>query len=623
METGEAQTGPTTGERQPWVELEHGFGWNDLVLGRREREQLRTIAAKVRMHSEATRAGGVRRGMTALFVGGSGTGKTMAAQILGADLDRPVLEVDLVDALSTDEGDAADVLDRVFEAAGREHAIVVFDGVRSLVGRRARGRIDTAELLGRASKHDGLVIFTWRPTGSIDLWLPEQVDFLVELPFPAARARSEIWRRELPADALLSDGDIRHLARSFRLTGGAIRRCCRRAIDAAAASGVPVGLEHLAPAIEREYEGSPLPEHTRLAIAQLRTTGPSLEDDAELPHREAPTEGGAKLAFVRADGQQRAEPESTAASSGAGIGRGWVVLGVLAAAVAAAAGFVIARGNGESPRRAAPDRVASTSAVRVSYPSSWRRQTAPAGVVRGLSDGLAIGPNRPQHGVLVIGRARRVEPSLLPSELRSELASVPTPEVVTLGSTRFLRYRGAVPRGGSGTETVYATPTTAGTIVAVCAPLGAGAGFMGSCERVLATAQVLSGKPLPPGPSATYGSALDRVIARLGQVRSSEGARLRAAHDPGAVAQAAAALAAAHRSAASAVLKLDAGQAAGANAALGKALQQTAGAYTALADAVAHRSQTAYRAAGGSLARAQAAVAAAYAELGRLGYSVG
>src|SRR5262249_45643472 len=162
--------------------------------------QLRSIASKVHMRDEATRAGGVRAGLTALFVGESGTGKTMAAQILGADLDRPVLEVDLVAALSPDHDAPPEVVDRLFPPAAREHAIVVFDGVRSFVGKRG-ARIETAELLERATKHGGLVIFTWRPSGSIDLWLPEQVDFLVELPFPAARARSEIWRRELPADA--------------------------------------------------------------------------------------------------------------------------------------------------------------------------------------------------------------------------------------------------------------------------------------------------------------------------------------------------------------------------------------------------------------------------------------
>jgi ATPase family associated with various cellular activities (AAA) len=633
------ETGHATGHREPWVELDHGFGWNDLVLGRREREQLRAIAAKVRLHGEATRAGAVRPGLTALFVGASGTGKTMAAQILGSELGRPVLQVDLVSALSAADANASAIVDRVFDAASPEQAIIVFDGVRSFVGRRARAPIETAELLERASKHDGLVIFTWRPSGSIDLWLPDQVDFLVELPFPAARARSEIWRRELPADARLSDGDIRHLARSFRLAGGVIRRCAQTAIAAAAAAGVPVGLEHIASALEQEYSGAPLAEHTRLALTQLRANAaPAVLEDEQAkpaesrrPWRRAPREPQTEAPESSpAPMPAREEPDVaqpvSAAQAGAPagrIGRGWMVIGVVVTVLAAVAGFAIARRNDGSARPAALDRSASTSAVRLSYPSDWRRQATAAQGLPSLGGAVALGPDLPRRGLLVIGRAHGTDATLLPADLRSELPSLPSAQVVTLGSLRFLRYSGLVPRGGAGAETAYAAPTTAGTVVAVCAPRGAGPGFGGQCEKVLSTVRLVSGRPLTPGPDATYGAALDGVIARLEAARSRESARLRAAKSPGAVEQAATALAAAHTAAASAVLRMNAGQAAAANSALGKALQTTAAAYSALDRAAATRNQSGYRTAGAELTRANAAVTAAYAQLSRLGYNVG
>jgi ATPase family associated with various cellular activities (AAA) len=640
METGEAGVTPAAERRDPWVQLEHTYGWNDLVLGRREREQLRSVASKARTRDEAERAGGVRSGLTALFVGEGGTGKTMAAQIIAAELGRPVLQVDLEGVLGPDVEDPKQLIDRVFEAAAQMHAIIVFDGVRSFVGRRARPRIETSELLVRSQAYPGLVVFTWRPSGTIDLWLPEQVDFLVEFPFPAARARSEIWRRELPAGTELAEGDLRYLARSFRLSGGAIRRVCAEATEAASIAGVPLGAALLAPALAHEYGSGPVPEHTRVALAQLTATAPKTAERtgrrragaavgdaaAEQAAQRAPRRSTSAPGAVRRTPQVKLPslPRRTRdADRAGGIGRGWVVVGVGATLLAAAVGFVIAGGKSNSPQPVRFDQHATTGSMQVSYPSDWQPQSTAADPALGLTGQVGLGPSRGVPANLVIGRTQTSDASLLPRGLLDELPSTPVPQLVTLGHTEFYRYAALSPRGANGPEWVYAVPTTAGTILGVCSPHGASAGFTATCERVLATLHVASGSVLVPGPSPSYGAALDRVVGRLGSARAAEGARLRGAHDPRTVVAAADALSRSHAEAAAAIGRLDAGEASAANTALAEALKMTGDAYAALARAAAHRSTSGYRSARVALGRASRAVSVAYAGLGKFGYRVG
>jgi hypothetical protein len=192
---------------------------------------------------------------------------------------------------------------------------------------------------------------------------------------------------------------------------------------------------------------------------------------------------------------------------------------------------------------------------------------------------------------------------------------------VTLGGLRFYRYLNLSPRGAT-LESVYALPSTVGTILGECVTGGARPSFARSCERVLATLRLSSGSLLPLGVSVSYAHALNQAISTLNAVRSGAGAQLHAPGNAGARAKAAASLAAAHAAASAAVSRLDAGPASTANSSLASALTLAANAYTALARAAAHSDVRAYASAEVSLANATSAMAAALAQLGRLGYSV-
>jgi ATPase family associated with various cellular activities (AAA) len=299
-----------------------------------------------------------------------------------------------------------------------------------------------------------------------------------------------------------------------------------------------------------------------------------------------------------------------------------VVGGTLAAA---ALGFLVARTTGGGTAVAALDKHASAGLLRVSFPSGWRREPPPAAVQLGVTDELALAPASSAGGSLVIGRAQTADPSLLPQSLLATLRSTPSGQVVTLGGARFYRYLNLSPLGRHSSESLYALPTTVGTILGVCASNAPSASFTINCERVLGTVKLASGSVLPAGPNSSYAAALNQVIATLNTARTTAGSQLRGARGPTALANSANQLAAADSQAGSALLSLNAsaGPAAAANSALATALRTTADEYRALARAAENNDLSGYQAADTALKRSTQAVNSAFAELGRFGYRVG
>ncbi len=294
----------------------------------------------------------------------------------------------------------------------------------------------------------------------------------------------------------------------------------------------------------------------------------------------------------------------------------------LAIVGAAALGFTIAQESGGGQSLAALAEHASTGVLQVSVPPGWRRQTPPATPQLGLSDELALAPATPGGEMLVIGRTVATDPQLLPQGLLASLPAAPRPQIVTLGKVSFYRYLNLSPRGASTSESVYAVPTTVGTVLGVCSARKASPSFTSSCERSLGTLRLASGTVLPPGPSPSYASALNDVIGRLNAVRHPMDSQLHGARVARAQAQAANELAAAHAEAASALLRLSAGPASAANSAVVTALKMTGRAYGALGLAAAHDDAGAYSAASASLTRATEALNSAFARLSALGYHV-
>ncbi|CAD5108373.1 AAA family ATPase [Zestomonas carbonaria] len=241
-------------------------GWDDLVLPEPALASLRTLAAQVRQRTRVYRdwgfaARGARGlGISALFVGGSGTGKTLAAEVLAGELRLDLYRIDLAALVSKYIGETEKNLARLFAAAERSGAILLFDEADALFGKRSEVRdshdryanLEVSYLLQRIETYRGLAILTSNLKQSIDNAFQRRLRFIVQFPFPDAEARGAIWARVFPADTPLAGLDLGKLAR-LSLSGGHIRNLALNAAFLAADEDRPVSMRHLRCAAEAEF----------------------------------------------------------------------------------------------------------------------------------------------------------------------------------------------------------------------------------------------------------------------------------------------------------------------------------------------------------------------------------
>ena len=292
-------------------------------------------------------------------------------------------------------------------------------------------------------------------------------------------------------------------------------------------------------------------------------------------------------------------------------------------AAVAVVGFALARyGSGTTTASPPPlDQQASVADFKINYPAGWRVQPPIPVPLVPLGDVLALAADGDKRSRLVIGTQQTTEPASLPPRLAAAVPSTTRPQVVTLGRQRFLRYLNLTPQGQNLAESVYALPTTAGTVTAVCSAPAFSTRFTSDCERLLSTLKLTTGDVASLTVDPGYALELNRVLRELDRVRRSAGPALRSGHLRDRV-RAASALAAAHSQAATAASHIDAGTVSAGNQALVSALTANADAYKALAHAAARRDVSAYGRAETALSAAGSALAAAYDQLRRLGYQI-
>jgi SpoVK/Ycf46/Vps4 family AAA+-type ATPase len=248
--------------------LDPAYAWDDLVLPERQVDLLRSISAYLRHRDQVLSEWGYEvtvsrtQGLKVLFAGESGTGKTMAAQVLGAQLGLDLFRVDLATIVSKYIGETEKNLERIFTAADGSNAILFFDEADALFGKRSEvsdshdryANIEVAYLLQRMEAYPGAVILATNFRRNIDDAFVRRLDFLIDFPFPEADDRRRIWRLVLPAAAPLGDDvDFDFLAERFKLSGGAIRNCSLAAAFRAADEGSRIEMRHLVRAVAQEY----------------------------------------------------------------------------------------------------------------------------------------------------------------------------------------------------------------------------------------------------------------------------------------------------------------------------------------------------------------------------------
>jgi len=239
---------------------------DDIVLPPDVLEQIQDIAAQVENRSRVygTWGFGTRlargAGVNALFSGVSGTGKTMAAEILAGRLGLDLYRIDLAGVVSKYIGETEKNLRRVFDAAERSGVVLFFDEADALFGRRSEVRdshdryanIEIDYLLQRMEDYRGLAILATNRKTALDRAFMRRLRFLVEFPFPDAASRLQIWKKAFPPEAPLGDIDFENLS-GMELSGGSIRNVSLNAAFLAASEGRAIGMEHLRRAALREY----------------------------------------------------------------------------------------------------------------------------------------------------------------------------------------------------------------------------------------------------------------------------------------------------------------------------------------------------------------------------------
>ncbi|MDF5753120.1 ATP-binding protein [Spongiactinospora sp. TRM90649] len=240
--------------------------WDDLVLPAPAVETLRDIARRIRnrarVHEDWGMAGSSPRGLgvTALFTGESGTGKTLAAEALAVDLDLDLYRIDLAAVVSKYIGETEKNLKRIFDIADAGGAVLLFDEADALFGRRGEVRdshdryanLEISYLLQRMDAYRGLAILTTNLKAALDRAFLRRLQFVLNFPFPDAATRERIWRLMFPPKVPCADLDWARLSR-LQLPGGHIRTIALGAAFLAASEDTPVTMAHVLAAARREY----------------------------------------------------------------------------------------------------------------------------------------------------------------------------------------------------------------------------------------------------------------------------------------------------------------------------------------------------------------------------------
>jgi SpoVK/Ycf46/Vps4 family AAA+-type ATPase len=251
--------------------------WSDLVLPADALSQLREMCQWVTHRHRVLNEWGFARklslgkGTNALFAGPSGTGKTMAAEVIANNLGLDLYKIDLSGVVSKYIGETEKNLERIFTAAETANAILFFDEADALFGKRSEvhdahdryANIEVAYLLQKMEQYEGIAILATNLRQNMDEAFLRRLAFIINFPFPDEAHRRRIWAGIWPQELkLAADVDLDFMAREFKVSGGNIKNIALAAAFLAAEDGGAVSMAQLRQAARREYQkmGKVLPE---------------------------------------------------------------------------------------------------------------------------------------------------------------------------------------------------------------------------------------------------------------------------------------------------------------------------------------------------------------------------
>ncbi len=249
--------------------IQPSVGWEELVLTDLALTQLHELTGRARHRDQVLDDWGMGaraskgRGLTALFAGDSGTGKTISAEVIAHELGLDLYVIDLSTVVDKYIGETEKNLDRIFAEADRVNGVLLFDEADAIFGKRsevkdARDRyanVEIAYLLQRMELFDGVAILTTNLRANLDEAFLRRLDVIVDFAMPEEEDRRRLWALHLRPDLpRAGDIDLDFLAGGFKLSGGNIRNICLAAAFLAAAESRPVAMLDLIRATEREYQ---------------------------------------------------------------------------------------------------------------------------------------------------------------------------------------------------------------------------------------------------------------------------------------------------------------------------------------------------------------------------------
>jgi SpoVK/Ycf46/Vps4 family AAA+-type ATPase len=244
--------------------LESAFELKDLVVDDDTSASLQEIVGCLRERRKVRERWGFRgaAGVSVLFSGDPGVGKTMSATVIARRLGLAIYEIDLSRVVSKWLGETEKNLSEVFDAAEPGHVVLLFNEADSLFGKRTTevkssndryANMETNYLLQRLERFGGLAILTTNLGGAVDPAFRRRFAYDVQFTFPDPEMRAELWRRAIPRTAEVAMIDYKALGERFELSGGFIKVAAERSAFQAAAMGEPMSMNGLVETVNRMY----------------------------------------------------------------------------------------------------------------------------------------------------------------------------------------------------------------------------------------------------------------------------------------------------------------------------------------------------------------------------------
>lgn len=245
------------------------FTWGDIILPNDQLQQLKEICAHVKYQQQVFGNWGFHqkmslgKGLGILFAGPSGTGKTMAVEIIANELGLDLYKIDLSGVVSKYIGETEKNLRRIFHEAEQSNSILFFDEADAIFGKRSEVRdshdrysnIEINYLLQKMEEYEGIVVLASNFQKNIDEAFIRRLRFIVEFPLPDEGYRYRIWKAAFPKDTPISnDIDYEFLAKKFKITGGNIRNIALGAAFMGAGDSGVVTMEYIIYALKREFQ---------------------------------------------------------------------------------------------------------------------------------------------------------------------------------------------------------------------------------------------------------------------------------------------------------------------------------------------------------------------------------